>query len=45
MGCIVNGPVRQRMLIWRCARQGEAFIYRKGKKIAAVSESRIVPNF
>ncbi|MHC4293802.1 MAG: flavodoxin-dependent (E)-4-hydroxy-3-methylbut-2-enyl-diphosphate synthase, partial [Planctomycetota bacterium] len=42
MGCIVNGPGEAADAdLAICAAKGKAFLYRKGKKIAAVSESKL----
>ncbi len=44
MGCIVNGPGEAADAdIAVCAGKNKGFIYRKGRKIAAVPESRIIP--
>jgi 4-hydroxy-3-methylbut-2-en-1-yl diphosphate synthase IspG/GcpE len=44
MGCIVNGPGEAADAdLAVCAAKNKAFIYRKGKKIATVAESQIVP--
>jgi (E)-4-hydroxy-3-methylbut-2-enyl-diphosphate synthase len=46
MGCIVNGPGEAADAdLALCGGKGKAFIYRKGQKISAVSESQIVPEF
>jgi (E)-4-hydroxy-3-methylbut-2-enyl-diphosphate synthase len=42
MGCIVNGPGEAADAdLAVCAAKGKAFLYRKGKKIATVSESKL----
>jgi (E)-4-hydroxy-3-methylbut-2-enyl-diphosphate synthase len=44
MGCIVNGPGEAADAdLAVCAAKNKAFIYRKGKKIATVAESQIIP--
>lgn len=44
MGCIVNGPGEAADAdIAICAAKNKAFIYKKGKRIATVPESRIIP--
>lgn len=44
MGCIVNGPGEAADADAAvCAAKGKGYIYRKGKKIAVVNESKIVP--
>jgi len=44
MGCIVNGPGEAADAdLAVCAAKNKAFIYRKGKKIDTVPESRIIP--
>ena len=44
MGCIVNGPGEAGDAdMALCAAKNKAFIYRKGRKIATVPESKIIP--
>ncbi|MFH1371630.1 MAG: flavodoxin-dependent (E)-4-hydroxy-3-methylbut-2-enyl-diphosphate synthase [Planctomycetota bacterium] len=44
MGCIVNGPGEAADAdLAVCAAKNKAFIYKKGKKIAAVAENQIIP--
>ena len=44
MGCIVNGPGEAADAdLAVCAAKNKAFVYRKGKKIATVAESQIIP--
>jgi (E)-4-hydroxy-3-methylbut-2-enyl-diphosphate synthase len=44
MGCIVNGPGEAADAdLAVCAAKNKAFIYRKGERIAIVSENRIIP--
>ena len=44
MGCIVNGPGEAADAdLAVCAAKNKAFIYKKGRKIAIVSENQIVP--
>jgi len=44
MGCIVNGPGEAADAdLALCAAKNKAFIYRKGRKIATVPESAIIP--
>ncbi|MHC4911528.1 MAG: flavodoxin-dependent (E)-4-hydroxy-3-methylbut-2-enyl-diphosphate synthase [Planctomycetota bacterium] len=44
MGCIVNGPGEAADAdIAVCAAKNKAFIYRKGRRIAIVPESKIIP--
>jgi len=46
MGCIVNGPGEAKDAdIAVCAGKGKAWFYKNGEKIAAVNESRIIPEF
>ncbi|MHC4758927.1 MAG: flavodoxin-dependent (E)-4-hydroxy-3-methylbut-2-enyl-diphosphate synthase, partial [Planctomycetota bacterium] len=42
MGCIVNGPGEAADAdLAVCAAKGKAFLYRKGRKIATVTESKL----
>ena len=44
MGCIVNGPGEAADAdLAVCAAKNKAFIYKKGKKIATVTENQIIP--
>jgi (E)-4-hydroxy-3-methylbut-2-enyl-diphosphate synthase len=44
MGCIVNGPGEAKDAdLAICAAAGKAFLYRKGRKIAVVTEKQILP--
>jgi (E)-4-hydroxy-3-methylbut-2-enyl-diphosphate synthase len=44
MGCIVNGPGEAADAdLAVCTAKNKAFIYRKGKKITTVPESKIIP--
>ncbi len=44
MGCIVNGPGEAADAdLAICAAKNKAFIYRNGRKISTVPESKILP--
>jgi (E)-4-hydroxy-3-methylbut-2-enyl-diphosphate synthase len=44
MGCVVNGPGEAADADFAiCAGQGKAFFYRRGRKVATVQETQIIP--